>query len=87
MENMVVRTPTITAMLGLKGARFGFGGGGGGGGLDMEEFDGFLMGSSAIAMKEKESKKDDERRRREAVWEKPMFAVWVPGIVKGNGEI
>lgn len=62
MENMVVRTPTITAMLGRKGARFGFGGG-----VDMEEFDGFLMGSSAIAMKEKEekeSRKYDERRRR-----------------------
>lgn len=85
MENMVVRTPTITAMLGLKGARFGFGGGE----VDMEEFDGFLMGSSAIAMKEreKESIKDDERRRREEVWKNPMFGVWVLGIVKGNGEI
>lgn len=80
MENMVVRTPTITAMLGLKGARFGFRGGGGG--VDMEEFDGFLMGSSAIAMK-----RDDERRRREEVWKKPMFGVWVLGIVKGNGGI
>lgn len=83
----MVRTPTITAMLGRNGVRFVLRGGGGerewrerGEEASAEEFDGFLRASSAIREVAKDEISRTQNRKEES--KEPISGFWELGLLK-----